>query len=99
MFSARSRGPSGKRPMAAAPMAQPDLVEQTWRQVALPHERIGEAANRVEPKLIGMRRGYEHDDGGWLSCLDPPGRFDPAEARHPDVHQHQIDVQLLRRRG
>jgi hypothetical protein len=27
---------------------------------------------------------------------DPPGRLEPVQARHPDVHEHQVGTQAAR---
>ena len=46
--------------------------------------------------LVRPRQG--HDPCGGQQVVQPPRRLDPVEHRHVDVHQHDVGLELERRR-
>ena len=80
---------------------RPHRPQQVGRLGVLDQEAAGPGAERLEDVLVELEGG-QHDHprcrpgrvGG-----DPPGRLEPVDARHPDVHQHHVGLQVARTRS
>ena len=79
-------GTLGRDRRMLASISQPNVVEQSWSELALPEDRIGGHVIWLERKLVGVRRRDEDHKRGRPRGLDLSSRCDPAHSRHPHVH-------------
>ena len=69
----------------------PDSEQQFLGAGVLQQEPGGPGAQRVEDVLIEVEGGEHHDLGrAGPECHDLPGGLDAVEARHPDIHEHDV---------
>ena len=75
----------------------PDCGGDLLRRRVLQHEPARARSQRVEDVRVESEGRQDQDARGGLGADDPPGRLDPVEHRHADVHQHDVGPQPPRR--
>ena len=64
-----------------------DRVEELLGRLVLQHEPAGARAERFVDVLVEVERRQDEDAGRGIGGDDAPGRLEPVELGHADVHQ------------
>src|SRR5215831_8969467 len=73
---------------------RPDRGHELRRQRVLEQEPAGSGPQPGVYVLVEVEGGQQDHPGRRFGGADPRGGFDPVQVRHPDVHQHQVGLEL-----
>ncbi len=72
-----------------------DCGEELLRRVVLEHEAARACAKRLVDVLVEVERRQDKDPRALVRRNDAPGRLEPVELRHPDVHQDHVRIEAV----
>jgi len=92
---ASSASPSTAREQRVALDCEPHRGDELIRRRRLQQEAAGARAERLVDVLVEVE-GREDDDlrRRGRAVAQDPSRLEPVQPRHPDVHQHDVGLQV-----
>ena len=84
----------GRVDQRLAAVYRPDRLGHLVQRYVLQQITAGSGPDRLEEVFFLVADGQHHDLRARCDLLGRPARFDAADLRHPDVHQHDIGQRL-----